>query len=120
LVVLVGVVDVGAGVSDPAVGVVVALGAASRLALAALWRRRLRLRAGVASGVAAGGVAAAAAARCAALEAASRDSEASSAGRLGLALETLGDGPIAAPSATPTASIAAANAAVTRTDGACQ
>ena len=110
--VLFGVVEVGVLVSEPDV-VVAALEASSALACLCL-RRFLR---GVASAVIAGGWTLAAVAR-AARAAAPRASEAISSGRLGLACEGVGAGPIAAPTATPIPSIAAASAAVTRAEGA--
>jgi hypothetical protein len=109
-----GFVEVGVVVSDVC-GVLAALNASSVPALFSL--RLCRFLVGVASGVTAGGctdAVAASAARAAALLA----KDASSSGRLGSAWEGVGAGPIAAPTATPMPSIAAASAAVTRADGA--
>jgi hypothetical protein len=84
--------------------------------LAALRTRLRRLCVVVASALLAVGCAELAAA--AALAAAARASVTSSPGKLGLACDGLGAGPIAAPTATPIPSIAAASAAVTRAEGA--
>jgi hypothetical protein len=78
-------------------------------------RRRLFL-AGVASAVTGGGWTAPVA-LCAALVAAIRASELISTGRLELARDELGAGPIAAPTAAPRTSIPAAKAVVTRSEG---
>jgi hypothetical protein len=109
-VVLFGFVEAGVVVS----GVVVAALEASSVLACLRLRRFLR---GVASATIAGGCAAAALA-CAARAAAPRASDAISSGRLGLASDGVGAGPIAAPTATPIPSIAAASAAVTRAEGA--
>jgi hypothetical protein len=114
LVVLFGLVAVGVVVSDAA-GVLAALVASS--ALVSFRLRLWRLRVGVASATTAGGCTDAAVA-CASLAAALRAKVSSSSGRFVAAWEGVGAGPIAAPTATPTPSIAAASAAVTRADGA--
>lgn len=112
LAVLVGVVE--AGVVASGVEVVVVLGVSCVLAL--LPARERFFLVGVASGVTGGGWTAAVV-LCAALVAAIRASEESSTGRLELASEGLGAGPIAAPTATPRASIPAASMALTRSEG---
>ena len=117
LVVLLGFVAAGVVVSV-SVGVVVAALVASS-ELAALRARLRRFLVGAASAVlAVGCVEALEACWAAALADAARASVASSPGRLELACDGLGAGPIAAPTATPIPSIAAASAAVTRAEGA--
>ncbi len=101
-------------VSD--VGAVVAVRDDSS-ALARLCGRLRRFLVGAASTLGGGGCTAAAVAS-AARALAARDSDSISSGRLGSAWEGLGAGPIAAPAATPIASIAAASAAVARAGGA--
>jgi hypothetical protein len=92
-------------------------GADDELPLAVCLRRRRRLfLVGVASAATGGGWTGATA-LCAALLAAMRASELISTGRLGPARDGLGAGPIAAPTATPKASIPVANIAVAREEG---
>ena len=110
LALLVGVVEDGVVVSDPGTGVVAALVEPcvpdAGLALGAL------VAGGVACGVAAGGWTVLAGLARAPTNDGSRGAS------WPTAKEALGAGPIAAPTATPSASIAAARAAVTRGDGA--
>jgi hypothetical protein len=118
LVVLVGVVVAGVVVFvvgfDVEIGVAVAK--VELLVVARLRSRRRLFLVGVASALTDGGWTGLTA-LCAALLAAIRASELISTGRLGPARDALGAGPIAAPTATPRASIPAASIAVAREEG---
>jgi hypothetical protein len=114
LVVLVGVVGVGVVVFDVEIGVD---GADDELPFTVRLRSRRRLfLVGVASALTGGGWTGATV-LCAALLVAIRASELISTGRLELARDALGAGPIAAPTATPRTSIPAASVAMAREEG---